>query len=66
MLFFFRAVFLAKFKPLAIETIDDKIQRYTQELPEWPKLQSVLDNSSGNNISSIVEFVAYEENELKQ
>ena len=59
------AIFLAGFKPLAIETVDDKIQDFSQALPEWLELKLILSNEE-KKINNFIEFVADSQSDLKQ
>ncbi|RTK94882.1 MAG: FAD-binding oxidoreductase [Neisseriaceae bacterium] len=59
------AEFLIKFQPLAIEAIDEKVQKSAQTLPNWTELAKLLDCEGKSYISNFVEFVADTEDELK-
>lgn len=58
------ADFLIKFKPLAIEAVDEKVQKSAQTLPNWPQLAKMLNSEGENYISNFVEFVADTKEEL--
>lgn len=58
------ADFLIKFKPLAIEAVDEKVQKSAQTLPNWPQLAKMLNSEGKNYISNFVEFVADTKEEL--
>ena len=57
---------LIKHQPLAIEAIDEKVQKSAQTLPNWPILSKWLNSEDKNYISNFVEFVADTEPELQQ
>jgi FAD/FMN-containing dehydrogenase/Fe-S oxidoreductase len=57
---------LIKHQPLAIEAIDEKVQKSAQTLPNWPTLSKWLNSEGKNYISNFVEFVADTEVELQQ
>jgi len=59
------AQFLIQFQPLAIEVIDEKIQKSAQTLPNWPTIEKWLNLRNKNTISNFVEFVADSEDVLK-
>lgn len=52
------AQFLIQFQPLAIEVIDEKIQKSAQTLPHWPTFAKWLNSGDKNTISNFVEFVS--------
>lgn len=58
------ANFLIQFSPLAIEAIDEKVQKSAQTLPNWPQLAKMLNSEGKNYISNFVEFVADSKEEL--
>lgn len=58
------ADFLIKFAPLAIEAVDEKVQKSAQTLPNWPQLAKLLNSVDKNYISNFVEFVADTQAEL--
>lgn len=55
---------LVKYKPLAIEAIDEKVQQSAQTLPNWPVLAKLLNSEGKTYISNFIEFVADNINEL--
>jgi FAD/FMN-containing dehydrogenase/Fe-S oxidoreductase len=55
---------LIKFKPLAIEAVDEKVQKSAQTLPNWPIFSKWLNSEGKNYISNFVEFVADDSHEL--
>lgn len=55
---------LIKYKPLAIEAVDEKVQKSAQTLPNWPTLAKLLNSEGKNYISNFVEFVANDSTEL--
>lgn len=59
------AEFLIKFSPLAIEAIDEKVQRSAQTLPNWPQLAKLLNCEGKSYISNFIEFVAETAEELE-
>lgn len=58
------ADFLIKFSPLAIEAVDEKVQKSAQTLPNWPQLAKLLNSVDKNYISNFVEFVADSQEQL--
>jgi len=58
------AEFLIQFDPLAIEAIDEKVQKSAQSLPNWPQLAKMLNSEGKTYISNFVEFVADSIDEL--
>lgn len=52
------AQFLIRYKPLAIEAVDEKVQKSAQTLPNWPSLARMLNSVDKNYISNFMEFVA--------
>lgn len=58
------AQFLIQFKPLAIEAVDEKVQKSAQSLPNWPTLARWLNSVDKNYISNFIEFVADSQTEL--
>lgn len=58
------AQFLIQFQPLAIEAIDEKVQKSAQTMPNWPMLAKLLNSEGKNYISNFVEFVAETSQEL--
>lgn len=60
------ADFLIKFSPLAIEAVDEKVQKSAQTLPNWPQLAKLLNSEGKNYISNFVEFVADTQDELDE
>ncbi|MBP9742885.1 MAG: FAD-binding oxidoreductase [Burkholderiales bacterium] len=48
---------LINHQPLAIETVDEKVQKSAQTLPNWPILAKLLNSAGKNYISNFVEFV---------
>jgi FAD/FMN-containing dehydrogenase/Fe-S oxidoreductase len=56
---------LIKFKPLAIEAVDEKVQKSAQTLPNWPIFSKWLNSEGKNYISNFVEFVANDIQELE-
>lgn len=59
------AHFLIKFLPLAIEAVDEKVQKSAQTLPNWPQLAKLLNSENQNYISNFIEFVADSKDELE-
>lgn len=57
---------LIKFKPLAIEAVDEKVQKSAQTLPNWPTLAKWLNSEGKNYISNFVEFVANDQQSLNE
>lgn len=55
---------LIKFKPLAIEAVDEKVQKSAQTLPNWPDLAKLLNSEGKNYISNFVEFAANDSQKL--
>ena len=56
---------LIKHQPLAIEAIDEKVQKSAQSLPNWLTLAKWLNSEGKNYISNFVEFVAETKEELQ-
>ncbi|MCC2625961.1 MAG: glycerol-3-phosphate dehydrogenase [Burkholderiales bacterium] len=56
---------LIKFKPLAIEAVDEKVQKSAQTLPNWPIFAKWLNSEGKNYISNFIEFVANDKQELE-
>lgn len=48
---------LINHQPLAIETVDEKVQKSAQTLPNWSILAKLLNSVDKNYISNFVEFV---------
>src|SRR6185437_3210819 len=55
---------LIKFQPLAIEAVDEKVQKSAQTLPNWPTFAKWLNSEGKNYISNFIEFVANDSQEL--
>lgn len=55
---------LIKFEPLAIEAVDEKVQKSAKSLPNWPMLSKLLNSENKDYISNFVEFVANDAEEL--
>lgn len=60
------AQFLIKFMPLAIEAVDEKVQKSAQTLPNWAQLAKLLNSENKNYISNFIEFVADTQSELDE
>lgn len=55
---------LIKYYPVAIEAVDEKVQKSAQTLANWPTLAKWLNVGDNNYISNFVEFVANDKQEL--
>lgn len=60
------AEFLIQFQPLAIEAVDEKVQKSAQSMPNWPALAKLLNSDGMSHISNFIEFVADSQTELDQ
>ncbi len=60
------ADFLINYKPLAIEAVDEKVQKSATSLPNWPQLAKLLDIHEENYISNFIEFVDDLENNIQE
>lgn len=60
------AEYLIKFLPLAIEAVDEKVQKSAQTLPNWSQLAKLLNSENKSYISNFIEFVAETKEELEQ
>lgn len=56
------ARFLINYTPLAIEVVDDKVQKSAESLPNWPEIAQLLNTEGRVSISNFVEFA--ENNEI--
>lgn len=50
------AQFLIKHEPLAIEAVDEKVQKSAQTLPNWPILAKMLNSVDKNYVSNFMEL----------
>lgn len=60
------AQFLIKYKPLAIEAVDEKVQKSAQTLPNWPMLAKMLNSVDKNYVSNFMELVDDDKDILEQ
>ncbi len=60
------AEFLIKYNPLAIEVIDEKVQKSAQSLPNWETLAQLLNCKDKTYISNFLELVADSETQLEE
>ena len=51
------AKFLAQYRPLAIEAVDEKVQKSAQSLPNWTMLAKMLNSVDKNYVSNFMELV---------
>ncbi|MDQ5920787.1 MAG: hypothetical protein QG673_843 [Pseudomonadota bacterium] len=57
---------LIRHHPLAIEAVDEKVQKSAQTLPNWQMLAQLLNSVGKNYISNFIEFVDNDQDILKQ
>lgn len=60
------ARFLIDYVPMAIEAVDDKVQKSAESLPNWPEIAKLLNVEGRPSISNFVEFAENDENTLKE
>lgn len=60
------ARFLINYLPLAIEAVDDKVQKSAESLPNWPEIAKLLNTEGRVSISNFVEFAENDETILKE
>ena len=59
------ARFLINYLPLAIEAVDNKVQKSAESLPNWPEIAKLLNTEGRVSISNFVEFAENDEIALK-
>lgn len=58
------ARFLIKYLPMAIEAVDDKVQKSAESLPNWLEIAKLLKTEGRVSISNFVEFAENDEETL--
>lgn len=60
------ARFLINYAPMAIEAVDNKVQKSAESLPNWPEIAKLLKTEGRVSISNFVEFAENDEQILKE
>lgn len=60
------ARFLINYTPMAIEAVDDKVQKSAESLPNWLEIAKLLNTEGRVSISNFVEFAESNEKHLQE